>query len=302
MYSKDLPFDIFRENGEKFLAEYDEALEWMKGLGLPAIESRLGKYKIIVENFGENLDLTKDDVASEQLFHEFLNAQMEIAETIRIFHSLSNRDFDEFSQQLKKVTSGQPFRNASKSDPSRDFLFELTMASRFIVGGFEVQLNQIADIVAVKDGFPKLFLECKRIKSEKRIQDNVKKANEQLKKRIAADKSKQCRGLAALNVNDLINPENDMIIVEDVNDLQRLSSNSLANFVTKNERNLESKKTNKHLGILVEATMQGYIIESGVHSTINCRGAKLYQYNNSNADSLTLSKVGELISNQNITR
>ena len=49
-------------------------------------------------------------------------------------------------------------------------MFELTKASRFINAGFEVQFNHLADIVAVKEGFPKIFIECKRIRSPKRVQ------------------------------------------------------------------------------------------------------------------------------------
>jgi hypothetical protein len=206
----DLPYDVFKEDEKKVKAQYAEALEWLKELGLPAVESRLGKYKKVIDNFLVKLQLSKDDVSDEKTIHEYLNAHMEAAEVVRIFNSLSNRNFFEFSEQLKKVTAGQPFRNVSKHDPSRDFMFELTTASRFINGGFEVQLNQLADVVAVKEGFPKIFVECKRIRSPKRVKDNVKKANEQLKKRIALDKSKLCKGIVALNVNELINPDNDM--------------------------------------------------------------------------------------------
>jgi hypothetical protein len=300
--SSDLPYDVFKEDGNKIKSQYADALQWLKGLGLPAIESRLGKYKKVIDNFGENLELSKDDVSAEKTFHEFLNAHMEAVEVIRIYNTLSHHDFLEFSEQLKKVTAGQAFRNVSKNDPSRDFMFELTTASRFINGGFEVKLNHLADIVAVKKGFPKIFVECKRIRSPKRIQDNVKKANEQLKKRIASDKSKLCKGIIALNVNELINPENDMSVVNNVGDLQRMSSKLLESFVQSNERNLESKKFNKCLGVLIEATMEGYTIDSDAHRTINCRGAKLYQYENSNSDEKLVKEIGMLISNQNIVQ
>ena len=297
---KDLPFDIYKENGSKLTLQYEEALIWLKGLGLPAFESRLGKYKKIIDNFEGNLKALDDEISAEKTFHEYLNAQMEAAELIRIYRSLSNRDFAEFSEQLKKVTAGQPFRNASKQDPSRDFAFELTVASRFINAGFDVQLNQLADIVAVKNGYPKLFLECKRIKSDKRVQENVKKANEQLKKRIASERSKLCRGIVAINVTEIINPDNDMNVVSNVHELQSVSSTLLEAFVRNNERNLETKKFNKCLGVLVESTMQGYSIENGGHNTINCRGAKLYQYQNQSSDASLVRDIGLLISNQNI--
>lgn len=73
----DLPYDVFKEVGNKIKSQYAEALEWLKGLGLPAIESRIGKYKKVINNFGENLELAKDDVLAEKTFHEFLNAHME---------------------------------------------------------------------------------------------------------------------------------------------------------------------------------------------------------------------------------
>jgi len=292
----DLPFDIFQEDGEKIKTQYIEALEWLKSLGLPVIGTRLGKYKKVIESFGENAKILKDDFSAEKIFHEFLNAHMEAVEVIRIYKTLLHRDFSEFSDQLKKVAAGQAFRNRSK-DSSRDFMFELTTASRFIKSGFEVQLNQLADVVVIKEGFPKIFVECKRIKSQKKIRENVKKANEQLKKRISLDKSSLCKGVVALNVNELINPDNDMIGIDSVGNLQRMSSGLLESFVEVNKSSLEAKGFNKCLGVLVEATMQGYYV-SGRCSIINCRGAKFYQYKKANAK--LVRDISMLISNQNV--
>jgi hypothetical protein len=296
----DLPFNVYKGEGEKVIDQYADALEWMKGLGLPALESRLGRYKKLINNLGEDLKLSKNDTSAGNTFHEFLNAHMEVAEVIRIFNTLSHRDFYEFSEQLKKVTAGQPFRNISKNDPSRNFMFELTTASRFINAGFEVQLNHLADIVVVKKDFPKMFVECKRITSLKRVQANVKKANEQLKKRIHSDKSQLCRGIVFLNVNELINPDNAMSVVNNVHDLQKMSSKLLESFVRANVRDLETKKFNKCLGVFIEATMEGYAMGVKEHHTINCRGAKFYQYENYKSDAKLLNRLSLLISNQDL--
>jgi hypothetical protein len=48
--------------------------------------------------------------------------------------------------------------------------------------------------------------------------------------------------------------------------------------------------------------MEGYSIDSDAHGLINCRGAKLYQYENSNSDEKLVKEIGMLISNQNFVQ
>jgi len=292
--------NIIKEDTNKIYDKYNDALEWLNGLGLPAKRSRFGDYKKIFDNYPASAESSIDNTSFENALNPFLNAHLEISEIIRIYDTLSNRDYSEFSDQLKKITSGQIFRDSLKHDPSRDFSFELTMAARFINGGYEVKLDDIADIVVTKDGSPKIFVECKKVTSLKRIKANVKKANEQLKKRMTRDSSKLCRGLVALNVSALINPQNNTTVVNDANQLQEKLKVLLSDFCNNNEMNFSAKKSNKCLGVLVEATLAGYEIKGNDQNIIIGRGTQLLRYEHSNSDIQLIDEIGSKVSNQRV--
>jgi len=292
-------YDIYEEEGQKCGELFSQATEWLSSLGLPYSKTRFGQYKRVIENFESEID-KDDDGAFKTRLYDFLNAHSELTEIVRIYNDVSKYSFSDYIDQLKKVTSGQAFRNVSANDQSRDFSFELTMAARFIRGGFEVSLNQLADIVAKRDDTPKIYVECKRIKSLAKVSKNIKKANEQLKNRLQREKSSFPRGLVAINVNDLINPNNDMLVVSNIDSLQKFNSDNLNQFVIEQEENFKAKKFSKSLGVFCEHIDQAFIHDRNPAAVANCRGVKLYQYATKSQDLDVIQKLAESLSNQNI--
>lgn len=292
----DIKFDTYVHEAKKLTDQYLLAMDWMTSLGMPFSKTRFGEYKRTIDLFSNgDFDNEKE---SEELFHKLLNAHGEVSEIVRIHDQLKDNDGGDFIEQLKKVTGGQEFRNISSKDQSRDFSFELSMAARFIKGGFEVVLNKLADIEATKNGCHKVYVECKRIKSRSKISSNVKKANEQLRKRISRDRSSQSRGLVAINVNELINPNNSMIVSPTTDSFQVFNSRNLDRFVVDNERDINSNKFNKCLGVFCEQSDQAIIYERDPLAIANCRGAKLYQYINKGKDLELLKLLAINLANQ----
>jgi len=292
-------YEIYEEEGKKIGELYLQATEWLSSIGLPYSKSRFGKYKRILDDFGTDID-KGDDGAFKTRLYEFLNAHAEVTEIVRIYNELCEYSFTDYIDQLKRVTSGQAFRNVSAKDQSRDFAFELTMAARFIRGGFEVKLNQLADVIAKREDTPKIYVECKRIKSLSKVATNIKKANEQLKKRLSLDKSSFPRGLVAINVNDLINPNNNMMLIENVESLQRINSDNLNQFVQEHEGNFNAKRFSKNLGVFCEHIDQAFIHERTPPAVANCRGVKFYQYPASASELDIISKLATSLSNQSV--
>jgi len=295
----DYAFNVYEEEGGKLVELYSEATEWLTSIGLPYSKSRFGKYQKVIENYGAGIDKDDEWTVKTKLY-EFLNAHAEITEIVRIFNELNTYGFRNYIEQLKKVTSGQAFRNVSAKDQSRDFSFELTMAARFIRGGFEVSLNQLADVVAKREDTPKIYVECKRIKSLSKVPTNIKKANEQLKKRLSQDSSSYPRGLVAINVNDLLNPNNDMIVVDNIQNLQKLNSKNLNRFVIDHEDDFNAKRFNKCLGVFCEHIDQAFIHDRTPAAVANCRGVKFYQYPAKGIELGTIDKLVSSLSNQSI--
>lgn len=65
----------------------------------------------------------------------------------------------------------------------RDYFFELKVARYFLVSGFNVDLSTEADVAATF-GDKEIYVECKRLWSEKNAHKRIKEAEEQIKRRL----------------------------------------------------------------------------------------------------------------------
>lgn len=140
--------DLFKHDGLKILERYQESFDWLSSIGLPFSKSRYGRYKQIIEQFAYKFDeINKENF--EQKLYEFLNAHLEVTELIRIKNSFENSLHADFIEKLKKVTSGSLFRNQSRQDQSRDYSFELSVATRFLNAGYSVDISHMADVVTI---------------------------------------------------------------------------------------------------------------------------------------------------------
>jgi hypothetical protein len=296
---EELPYDSYVKSGEYLFSSYLEACEWLDEFGFEFKKTRFGQYKKEMELFSRKLDENKSSEELESAFHAHLNAYAEATEIVRIRSALEGNEFDHYRERLKKVVSGSAFRNTSLKDQSRNFSFELTMAARFIKGGFDVELNNIADIVVFVDGV-KIYVECKRIRSGKSIESNIKKANEQIKRRLDKDSSKKPRGLIAININDILNPSNDMLVVETIEELQRFNSEQLNEFISHFEDQLRKREQKKTLGVFCEYISQSLVTKREPMAICNCRGAKLYQYQTGTSDQSLIRKIAEKSANQSV--
>ncbi|WP_122046104.1 hypothetical protein [Vibrio atlanticus] len=127
----------FIHEGKQVEEAYAEACEWISSFGVPYQKTRFGAYEKDLEEFlkGGGPKDAKESVTV------FMNAHKEAAELVRIMNVYKSFDADEILEPIKKMTSGQRFRNATTKDQSRDFAFELGVASRFIKAGYVVDLR-----------------------------------------------------------------------------------------------------------------------------------------------------------------
>ncbi|HHC6574145.1 TPA: hypothetical protein ACN33D_004761 [Vibrio parahaemolyticus] len=276
---------------------YAEACEWISSFGVPYQKTRFGAYEKDLEEFlkGGGPKDAKESVTV------FMNAHKEAAELVRIMNVYKSFDADEILEPIKKMTSGQRFRNATTKDQSRDFAFELGVASRFIKAGYTVDLRGISDLVVDIDG-TRLYVECKRMKSFKQLGKRVQEANKQIRTRLSTDRSSKSRGMVALNVTDIVMENDTPIIFPKIEDYQQASAYTLKNFVMSNKETLGNKRVNKCLGVLTEFTTQGIIFEPDEKQMAfaNIREGNVFQYPMSKTEHEFLNSFWKKLGNQNI--
>lgn len=275
--------------------EYKDACQWISDLGIEYKRTRFGNYE---KDFDEFIKAGGTGSAKESV-KTFFNAHLEANELIRIKNAFDSFNSTQALETIKKAVAGQRFRNESKSDQSRDFAFELSMASRFLKAGYEVDLRTITDIVVEIDSRP-LYVECKRIKSEKQLEKRVKEANKQTKTRITTGKTSSARSFIALNLTDVINPNAMPMIETSLGSYRRKSAETLKDFVVSQKTTLSKKLHNKSLGVFTEFTTQGFINNPGEYAFVNLREGNFYQYKLTESNRNFLNTFYPKLGNQNI--
>lgn len=287
----------FIHEGKQVEEAYAEACEWISSFGVPYQKTRFGAYEKDLEEFlkGGGPKDAKESVTV------FMNAHKEAAELVRIMNVYKSFDADEILEPIKKMTSGQRFRNATTKDQSRDFAFELGVASRFIKAGYTVDLRGISDLVVDIDG-TRFYVECKRMKSFKQLGKRVQEANKQIRTRLSTDRSSKSRGMIALNVTDIVMENDTPIIFPKIEDYQQASAYTLKSFVMSNKETLGNKRVNKCLGVLTEFTTQGIIFgpDEKEMAFANIREGNLFQYPMSKTEHEFLNSFWKKLGNQNI--
>lgn len=281
---------------DNLISMFDEVCCWFTNLGFEYSRNRYGIYKKVFNKF---IDLTKDiDNESDLLDfkNSFDNTYVEVNEIIRVHNCLKTLDSSDFIDQIKKVTSGHEFRGNNNNDQARDFLFELSVASRFISEGYSVSLTSICDVVVDLGNDGTLFVECKRIKSAKQIGKNVKKANEQILKRIEVQSSSQVHGLVAVNITDLL-PKNSMLYPDSKTAATAIHRGISNNYVKRELKQFSAGYNRKCFGVMVESAVMNYLSDkSPQKGFVYSRHTEYLPY----FDNVAFKNLAPKLSNQDI--
>lgn len=254
--------DFFTHDFSSLLSNYEEVCAWFDSLGFRFAITRYGIYHKNIQKLSRLSDGEKifDNITNENLdksIRELLNSHIEANEIIRIYNDIRKLDSQGYLDQIKKVISGQEFRATSDSDPARDFLFELSTASRFLRAGYNVSLKSVCDIIVDLPDGRQLFVECKRIKSLKKLSKNVKMANQQIVRRVKDSSSLKNIGLVAVNVTDLL-PKISPIHLEDIRLVTRVHRDLSRKFIMDNLEGFTAGNNNKCLGVMCESSISKF--------------------------------------------
>ncbi len=276
----------------------------MESFSINYSKTRLGEYKKDFSLFlnPDRKNIPADDLELSKEFYVFMQAQTEAVQLIRLMNTYQDRACEGFLVTFKKTILGLKLRRDAiniTQDSARDFAFELSIASRFIKGGFTVDLTDVADLIVDING-KKLFIECKRIRSKRKLIKRVKHANTQIGKRLKSCISKKPRGLIALDLTDIINPISSIVICSNINEFYRSSIDSIKQYVIENSETLKPKHNKQCLGILCEKTSIGLLIGEETPAIGHARGATFLNYGNGSNSKKFVDEFYSTIGNQNI--
>ncbi|GEM_PF-656239 len=220
--------------GESILKDMPCVLEWLKEKGLSALNSRYSRYEKDVDQFFSCGDPISADGRAK--FDKLTNSYIECLNIVLIHRAFRDEGSQGFVDRLSKVADGQDHPDASSAGSSRDFLFELLISARMALSGYKINFNEITDVVAENDEFL-VFGECKRLSSEKKFEENFKKAGKQIAAQAKAI-PQRVYGLVFLDVSSCLDgiPKMELPNVEAA---QRVIHESLEAFVARNASKIE---------------------------------------------------------------
>ncbi|ENM5795663.1 hypothetical protein V4V47_003694, partial [Vibrio mimicus] len=239
--------------------DFSEACKWLsEEMGFPYKKTRMGDYERLLDTFF-NPDAkvpAKQDLLDD--FYSFMQAATEAIQIIRLWNTFKVGNHQGLKERIKHVMSGKSLRaeaikknkNGQNDDPARDFAFELNIASRFLKAGYQVDLTDECDVVVTIDR-KKLYIECKRIKSLKKLGSRIKEASNQIDVRIGRERKNKF-GLIALDVTDVLIPDGTVTAISDVRLYNMQIQKMITDFVRKNQTVSDSNKGRNVAGILFE--------------------------------------------------
>jgi hypothetical protein len=253
---------------ESLLDKYKDVCAWFTDLGFNYAATRYGAYLKNIQKLNEwskGNDIFCN-VKNEELANfigTLLNSHIEANEIIRVYSDIHALNSQEYIEQVKKVISGQELRANVEKDQARDFLFELSTAARFLRAGYSVSLSGVCDIVVDLPDGTLLFVECKRVKSIKKLSKNMKTAAQQLDKRIKNSGSYKNIGIIAVNITDLL-PKTSIHPSDDMQMAISYHRGMAGRFALENVESFASGHKKKIIGVLCESSISKLIISGGV--------------------------------------
>jgi len=143
----------------------------------------------------------------------------------------------------------------------KSYLFEAITSAKLHVpekGAFGM-FRSASDTGTTFEG-KRLLVECKRLNSHKKIEKNVRVAANQLKTQLNDHVGSGYRGLIALDISKLVNPEFHLFSKENDVELVNGLTSAVQEFIDKYENiwhPIIYKKSKKILGVLIRMSVMG---------------------------------------------
>ncbi len=139
---------------------------------------------------------------------------------MRMYEGLNGLTDTSLVARLKKAVKGQElYVHDSENCSGRDFSFELDIAAKFAKTGYKVDFGHDADLMIHMDGGT-FFVECKRLKSTRKVNRRIKDGLKQLHQRyVKSEAPTSSRGILALSIGKTVNERLGLLEASNPQDL-----------------------------------------------------------------------------------
>jgi len=245
---------------------------WLENIRISTSNNRFDK----IYNLYEKIVQHHKTKSFDRLFEENDKLELGIAlnesfSFINIYRAFKDeKDHILPRSKLRKMLDGPYYtwdENSTENNiEGRNILFELETAAFFKIAGIEIIGFDDNDFNF--EGI-KFNVQCKRIFSEKRIQDNINEAVCQFTKRMAIKPN--LKGIICLSIDKLIGLEESLLKVKNINEIKDVLGRVVLNFTNK-YRHLCNKIININILAVFYFFHTSAVLEEEPHDLlITCR-------------------------------
>jgi hypothetical protein len=255
---------------------YEVAIEWLDSIGFPVDRGRIVDYKKLINKVSINFDKDGWGGFSDTAYaNKFCTALLEVREMISIHQGLKSLNHLDLIANLKHYIKGPYFPNlesaSNSSNRARNIGFELYMNALFSSAGLNPKFGTQADL-SFNYGNINFFVEAKRPMSEESTPKQINIANKQLKKRYKRNLSFKTKGLIAIDLTKVINPENKFMPVSDTSQLWSLMNNEDTRQINKLKNHWHKDRHKNTIGALLHYRILTNFVGSGDLNTLKWIG------------------------------
>lgn len=215
MHGRNTSSEIIRFDSSRIAVEFDKTLDWMSSLGIETNSGRVRAYQEAISSWAA-LPSAQDAFAAHALSPANQSAILEsnmFIDVHRAFHQTSPTELSGIVDKLKKSVRGTAdiADETDNSSIARNFLFEAVVAAKFHCPnqGVHTFLDAPSD-TGLTYLSRRIFVECKRIRSASGVENNVRKACNQLAKALNADYALRHGGLVAVDISSIISVDDNL--------------------------------------------------------------------------------------------
>lgn len=268
---------IDSESYESILESYTYALKWMQKIGVNLGVGRTSNYQRILSHWAGSYR-TASIEEGKRIFPGFVSSMLEAHDFVSVYKAFKDVPATKLGSivaKLNKAVNG-PI-NLEHETPAtataRNFLFEALVAARIHAPaqGASAILDAHSD-TGVLFADSKIWIECKRITSKEKIEQNVRKASSQLEDVFKKNMGSKHRGIIALDVSKILNPGDQIYMRESdahlLQSIDQLMNDLIQNFAPVWQR-VYARRDRKVIGTIVRFAFMSISEERNllVHTT-----------------------------------
>lgn len=191
---------------EELIPRLTSAIEWFGESGVLISPTRLGHYRRLLAEILE-LQETLDRKQATAKFPGYVNALFCAHDIAAIYTAFRDGAYNALIQSRLRQSVGGPAllqdENASSSGNfARNIEFELVVAAHLVTGGVALIESGISDVTAALEGSA-VFVECKRLQSERGVETTLSKAKRQLRAAYDMQSGADHVGFIAFDISKL---------------------------------------------------------------------------------------------------